>query len=80
MGYYCVCDSLQVLKREIEEKRPLVEANLDTGRSYMREDSLEEKRVSMDSGEGRTPLALIIEVILMSHASITEVNATNALY
>lgn len=43
---------IQVLKREVEDKRPLVEANLDTGRSYMREDSLEEKRVSMDSGEG----------------------------
>ena len=44
---------LQAVKNLLEEKRPLVEHSLETGRMYLREEGLEDKRLSADSGEGR---------------------------
>ncbi|XP_013413171.1 dystrophin isoform X2 [Lingula anatina] len=41
----------QELKRRLEEKRPVIEHSLHTGRLYLQEDG-EDKRLSADSGEG----------------------------
>ena len=44
---------IQVVRSQLEEKRPLVEHSLETGRLYLREEGLDEKRHSTtDSGEG----------------------------
>ncbi len=46
---------LQVMRGQLEEKRMLVEGSLETGRMYIREEGLEDKRLSADSGEGQYP-------------------------
>ena len=42
----------QAIRTQMEEKRPSVEQSLETGRLYLREEGLEDKRLSTDSGEG----------------------------
>jgi len=42
----------QVLRNQLEDKRPLVEHSLETGRMYLRDEGVEDKRMSTDSGEG----------------------------
>ena len=44
--------TFQVIRAQLEEKRPLVEHSLETGRMYLREEGMEDKRLSTDSGEG----------------------------
>ena len=41
------------MRRDLEEKRPLVEHSLETGRMYLREEGMEDKRLSTDSGDGK---------------------------
>ena len=50
----------QSLRNQLEEKRMLVEGSLETGRMYIREEGLEDKRLSTDSGEGNKYLSQII--------------------
>ena len=47
----------QSLRNQLEEKRMLVEGSLETGRMYIREEGLEDKRLSTDSGEGNKYLS-----------------------
>ena len=42
----------QTVRNELEEKRPLVEHSLNTGRLYLRQEGLEDKRLSTDSADG----------------------------
>ncbi|KAK2181700.1 hypothetical protein NP493_384g05004 [Ridgeia piscesae] len=41
----------QVIRNQLEEKRPLVEHSLETGRMYLRAEGLEDRRPSTDSGD-----------------------------
>lgn len=48
----CILSLFQVIRTQLEEKRTSVEQSLETGRLYLREEGLEDKRLSADSGEG----------------------------
>ena len=44
----------QVLRAQLEEKRPLVEHSLATGRMYLQEEGItDDRRLSQDSGDGK---------------------------
>ena len=50
---------LQALRGQLEEQRPVVEHSLETGRLFLREEGVDDKRHSADSGEGKDSSILL---------------------